>query len=141
MPEHFASLSVRVAAARRVGRAARRLGSAGALALLLSGALGLPGIAAAQTSPSLSGTWQLSCPGRKGHIRQITLQITQSGSALSGSFSAPRRSGKLSGTVQGGQVSLQMGGDGRPITLTGTTDGNSMTVQGPRGGSCSASRQ
>ncbi|MFZ0498559.1 MAG: hypothetical protein WAM52_05465 [Steroidobacteraceae bacterium] len=141
VPEYFVTPSLRVAAVGRVGRAARRLGAAGALALLLSGVLGVPGIAAAQTPPSLSGTWQLSCLGRKGHVRQITLQIAQSGSTLSGSFSAPRRSGKLSGTVQGGQVSLQLGADDQAITLTGTTDGNSMTVQGARGRSCTASRQ
>lgn len=120
---------------------ARRLGPAGALALLLSGVLGIPGVAAAQTPPSLSGSWQLSCPGRKGRVHHIALQIEQSGSKLSGSFSGGRRSGKLSGSVQGGRVSLQLGAEGKSISLTGTTDGNSMTVQGPKGGSCSGSRQ
>jgi hypothetical protein len=108
-------------------------------ALLLSGVLGLPGIAAAQ-APSLSGKWQLSCSGRKGRVRQVTLQIEQSGAQLSGSFSGPRRSGNLSGTVRGSRVSLQIGADDRSITLTGTTDGSSMTVHGPKGAACSASR-
>lgn len=124
-----------------VGRAVRRLRPAGASALLLSGLLGLPGIAVAQTPPRLSGTWQLSCQGRRGHARQVTLRIEQSGAQLRGSFSGPRRSGKLSGTVQGNHVSLQMGTDGRSITLTGTTDGNSMTVHGQKGASCSGFRQ
>jgi len=62
VPKCFVTPSLRNAAAGRLGRAARRLGSAGALALLLSGVLGGPGIAAAQTPSSLSGTWQLSCP-------------------------------------------------------------------------------
>jgi hypothetical protein len=124
-----------------VSRAARALGPTGALALLLSGVLGVPGIAAAQTSRSLSGTWQLTCSGRSGRARQVTLRIEQSGSKLSGSFNGRRRSGELSGTVQGGQVSIQMGADDRSITLTGTTDGNSMTVHGPKGGSCSGSHQ
>jgi hypothetical protein len=110
-------------------------------ALVLSGVLGMPGIAAAQGSPSVSGKWQLSCPGRKGRVRQVTLQIEQSGSKLSGSFSGPRRSGNLSGNLQGGQVSLQIGVDDRSITLTGTTDGKSMTVHGPKGATCSASRR
>jgi hypothetical protein len=114
---------------------------AAALVLLLGGAFGLPGIATAQAPPSLSGKWQLSCSGRRGRARQITLRITQSGSKLSGSFTGPRRSGNFSGTVQGGQVSLQIGGDDRSITLTGTTNGSSMTVDGPKGASCSASRQ
>ena len=125
----------------RVGRAARRLSSAVALALLLSGMLGMPGVAAAQTSPSLSGTWRLSCPNPRGRVRQITLYIEQSGSKLSGSFSGPRRSGSLSGSVQGNNVSMQLEAERRSIALTGTIDGNSMTVHGPGGGSCSGSRQ
>ena len=141
VPEHSVTSSRPPAATARVGRALRSLRPAGALALLVSGVLGLSGIAAAQTPSSLSGTWQLSCPGRNGRVRHITLQIEQSGGKLIGSFSARRRAGKLSGSVHGNQVSLQMGADGRSITLTGTTDGNSMTVQRPRGGSCSASRQ
>lgn len=141
VPNHLVTTSPRPSAAARAGRAVRWLGPAGALALLLSGVLGVPCIAAAQTSPSLSGKWQLSCPDRRGRVRQVTLQIEQSGSKLRGSFSGPRRAGKLSGTVQGSQVSLQMGADGRSITLTGTTDGKSMTIHGPKGGSCSASRQ
>ena len=118
-----------------------RLRPAGAAALLLSGVLAMPGIATAQGPPSLSGTWQLSCPGRGGRVRYVTLQIEQSGTKLSGTFSSPRRSGKLSGTMQGGQVSLQMGADGKSLTLTGTSGGNSMTVHGPKGNICSASRQ
>lgn len=102
---------------------------------ILSGALAMPGTALAQTSPNLSGSWQLSCPNRK-----MTLQIDQDGSKLSGTFSA-RRSGKLSGSVQGDQVTLKMGGRFRSISLTGTTDGNSMTVHTSKGATCSASRQ
>lgn len=109
-------------------------------ALLLGGVLALPAIAAAQT-PSLSGKWQLSCTGRNGRVRQVTLQIAQHGAKLSGSFSGPRRSGDLSGTVQGNQVSLQIGAADRSVTLTGTTDGNSMSIHGPKGAACSASRR
>jgi hypothetical protein len=127
-------------AAARVPRAARGLGPPRALALLLCGVLGMPAIAAAQAPASLSGTWQLSCSGHRGRVRQITLKIDQSGSKLSGSFSGPLHSGDLSGTVHGDQVSIEMGADGKAITLTGTTDGNSMSVQGPKGGSCSGSR-
>jgi len=109
--------------------------------LLLSGVLAVPGIATAQASPSLSGTWQLSCAGRGGRVRQVRLQIEQSGTKLGGTFSGPRRSGKLSGTAQRGQVALQIGADGKSVTLTGTTAGNLMTVHGPGGNTCSASRR
>lgn len=112
------------------------------LALLLSGGLlAMAETAAAQTSPTLSGAWQLSCTGGNGKVRQVKLQIEQNGSTLSGSFSGPRRTGKLSGTVQGGRVSLQIGTEERSITLTGSTDGRSMTVHGPNGGKCTASHQ
>jgi hypothetical protein len=139
--QHFVTSPSRFSAAARAGRAARRLGSAGAVALLLTGILAIPGTASAQNSPSLAGTWRLSCPNRQGGVRQITLRIEQNGAHLSGSFSGPRRSGKLSGTVQGDQVRLRIGAGGRTITLTGTSDGNSITIQRPRGGSCSGTRQ
>lgn len=121
--------------------ALKHLATAGVLALVLSCALGMSGTASAQAAPSLSGAWHLSCSGRNGRARQVTLRIEQSGSKLSGSFSGRRRSGKLSGTVEGGRISLLIGADGRSITLTGTTDGRSMTMEGPNGGSCSAARQ
>jgi len=141
LPKHSVTPSCRSAAAAKVAHAAHGLGPAGELALLLCGVLGMPAVAAAQTPASLSGTWQLSCSGRRGRVRQITLKIDQSGSTLSGSFSGPRRSGGLSGTVQGDRVSIEMESDGKAITLTGTSDGNSMSVHGPKGGSCSGSRQ
>lgn len=122
-------------------RALRRLSAAGALALLLTGTLWMPGRAAAQDARNLSGRWQLSCPNRKGGVRQVTLEIQQDGSKLSGSFSGPRHSGNLSGSVQGSQVSLQIAGGARSISLTGTTDGNTMTVHTRKGVSCSAARQ
>lgn len=106
-----------------------------ALVLLSGVALAIPGITLAQTSPNLSGNWQLSCPKRS-----VMLQIEQDGSKLSGTFKV-RHSGKLSGSVQGNQVTLKMGGHFRSISLTGTTDGNSMTVHTKKGVSCTASRQ
>jgi hypothetical protein len=139
--KHFVTSSAPLSTASIVVRAARRLSAAAALALLLSGTLFLPGTAAAQEARNLSGTWQLSCPNRKGGVRQVTLRIQQNGSKLSGSFSGPRHSGKLSGSVQGSQVSLQIAGGARPISLTGTTDGNSMTVHTRKGVSCAAARQ
>lgn len=141
IPKHFVTPSTRLSTASMRLRAARRLSAAGALALLLSGTFWVPGMAIAQDSRNLSGTWQLSCPNRKGGVRQVTLQIRQNGSKLSGSFSGSRRSGNLSGSVQGSQVSLQIAGGARSISLTGTTDGNSMTVHTRKGVSCSAARQ
>jgi len=140
VPEHFVTPSPGSSAAVRLVRAVRRSASAGALALLLSGSLWIPGITAAQTSASLSGTWQMSCATKRGP-RQVTLHIEQNGPKLSGSFSGPRRSGKLSGNVQGAQVTLKMGYRFRSVSFTGTSNGNSMTVHSKKGVSCSASRQ
>ena len=140
LPEQFVTPPRHSPVTGRVDRTARGLRTAGALALL-SGILAAPAIAAAQGSAALSGKWQLSCSGRRGQVRQLILQIAQHGSDLSGSFSGPRRSGELSGTIRGDQVSLQIGAGGRSITLTGTSDGKSMTVHGRKGSTCSGSRQ
>lgn len=126
--------------AAKAARAAARLGPAGALALLLSASFWTAGIAAAQTSPSLSGTWQMSCPTQRG-VRQVVLHIVQSGPKLSGSFTGPRRSGKLSGNVRGSQITLKMGRRFTSVSFTGTTQGNSMAVRSPNGVSCSVSRE
>jgi hypothetical protein len=139
--QHFVTPFSRLCAAARAGCAACRPSRSATLALLLAGALAMPGIAAAQTSPGVSGAWQLSCPGRMGHVRRLTLQIEQSGPKLSGRFSARHRSGKLSGAVRGDQISLRMDADGRSIALTGTTDGGSMSLHGPKGRPCTASRR
>lgn len=139
--KHFVTSSARFSPAWTMVRAVRRLSAAGALALLLTGTLWMPGMAAAQNASNLSGRWQLSCPNRKGGVRQVTLRIQQNGTKLSGSFSGPRHSGNLSGSVQGSRVSLQIAGGARSISLTGTTDGNSMTVHTRKGVSCSAARQ
>jgi hypothetical protein len=138
--KHFVTCSATLSTASIVARAARRLSAAAALALLLGLTPWVPGTAAAQEAPNLSGTWQLSCPDRKGGVRQVTLRIQQNGSKLSGSFSGPRHSGNLSGSVRGSQVSLQIAGGPRSVSFTGTTDGNSMTVHTRKGVSCSAAR-
>ncbi len=71
----------------------------------------------------------------------MVLHIVQSGPKLSGSFTGPRRSGKLSGNVDGSQITLKMGRLFRSVSFTGTTNGNSMTVHSPKGVACSISRQ
>lgn len=111
-----------------------------ALGIVLGCALCVPSVQA-QSSPALSGNWKLSCTGRGGRVRQISLQIEQQGAKLSGSFSAGRRSGRLSGSVQGKEVSLELAGARREATLTGTTDGNTLQVHAAKGASCAAERQ
>ncbi len=81
---------------------------------------------------SATGTWTgtgtyvyLSVP-----IRNFTLNITQTGNAISGTYSITRdgrgtMSGALSGTVSGGSISLLMPGHG---SADGTFGGNTMTL-------------
>lgn len=121
-------------------RRPRHASVAGALAVVLGCALYAPA-ALAQSSPALAGKWQLSCTGRRGEVRQISLQIEQQGATLTGSYSAGRRSGQLHGSVQGTQVSLELAGKRRSAHFTGTTDGNSLQVQTAKGISCTATRQ
>jgi hypothetical protein len=117
----------------------RRASAAGALALVLGCVISAPAVLA-QSSPALAGKWQLSCTGRKGQTRQISLDIGQQGATLSGSYTAPSRSGKLQGSVQGNQVSLELQGRFRRVKLTGTADGNTLQVQTAKGVSCTGTR-
>lgn len=119
----------------------RRYGSAaGILALALGCSLATPAVLA-QSAPALAGKWQLSCTGRRGEARQISLDIEQQGPTLSGSYSGGRRSGQLNGSVQGNQVSLELAGRRRSATFTGTTDGNTLQVHAGKGVSCTGTRQ
>lgn len=141
--QHFATrCDLSPAGKNDVGR--RRRGSAiAALGLAMGCALAAPAVLAQSSpSPTLSGNWQLACTGHGGQVRQISLQIEQQGSKLSGSFhAAGGRSGQVSGNVQGNAVSLELAGKRRSATLTGTTDGKTLQMQSARGASCKATRQ
>ena len=115
-------------------------GSLRALGLAVGCALAAPAVLA-QSPPALSGNWQLSCSGRGGEVRQIAVRLEQQGSKLTGSYSGGRRSGKLSGSVRGNEVSLELEGKRRSAQLTGTADGNTLRVHTAKGVSCTATRQ
>jgi hypothetical protein len=106
--------------------------------LLLGVSLVGSAVAFAQApSTDVTGTWQLSCKGRRGAERQITVQLKQDGTQLSGTYSFSGKSGALTGSVQGDQVSFGAGQFG----FKGTLSGNSLTGKGKRGRSCSGTRQ
>lgn len=140
LPEHSVTFSAHLSAGLRAVRKRLRSSIVGPFGLILGCALAAPAVLA-QSSPTLSGNWQLSCTGRKGQVRQVTLQIQQQGSKLSGNYSGGSRSGRLRGSVQGDEVSLELAGKRRSATLTGTTDGNTLQVHTPKGISCTATRQ
>lgn len=119
----------------------RRRSTVGALAVVLGCAIYAPAVLA-QSAPVLSGKWQLSCSGRKGEVRQISLDIEQQGSALTGSYAGGRRSGQLTGSVQGNQVSFELAGKRRSASFTGTVTGNTLQLHTAKGGvSCTATHQ
>lgn len=141
LPEHSVTFFARSPNAAINRRPRWRTSLVGALALVFGFAVCAPAVLA-QSSSDLSGKWQLSCTGgRKGKTRQISLNIEQQGSTLSGSYSGGRRSGQLNGNVQGNQVSFQLGGARGTASFTGTMDGNTLRVQTARGFSCTATRQ
>jgi hypothetical protein len=90
---------------------------------------------------SAAGNWQVSWTGRDGSPKQGSMQIQQSGANLSGTFQAPRGSTKLSGSLQGNQISLDIKAGKQQFTMTGTVDGNKMSGTTGRGSAWSATRQ
>jgi hypothetical protein len=138
LPEHWVTFLRRPPGA--TAPRPRRHSSAGALAVL--GCVICAPAALAQSAPVLSGKWQLSCTGRGGEARQISLDLEQQGETLSGTYSGGRRSGQLTGSVQGNQVSLELAGKRRSADFTGTTDGKTLQVQSAKGKvSCTGTRQ
>ena len=110
------------------------------LTLALGCALCAPAVVA-QSAPVLTGKWQLSCTGRRGEVRQISLDIEQQGSTLSGSYSGGRRSGQLNGSLQGNQLSFELAGRRGSAAFSGTTDGSTLQVHAGKGVSCTGARQ
>ena len=114
--------------------------------MLLAAAVvsGLPLLAAmsaqAQDAPKdLTGSWQVSLSGKNGQVRQFTLQLQEQGPALSGTMNGQRGSRQVTGQVKGSEVSLNVQG-GRPMMLTGTANGNTISGSTGDGASWSASR-
>lgn len=140
LPKRFATSLAPAPSPANEPRPLRRASVIGALALALGCAICTPAVLA-QSSPTLSGKWQLSCTGRRGQVRQIALDIAQQGATLSGSYTGGRRSGQLHGSVRGTQISFELAGKRRSASFTGTTDGNTLQVQTAKGVSCTATRQ
>jgi hypothetical protein len=89
---------------------------------------------------SVTGKWLLSWQGKK-RSRPATFQIQQDGSKLTGTCEARDGSESLSGSLQGDQVSISVGGRKRTITFTGTVQGNRMSGTTNTGSSWTATRQ
>jgi hypothetical protein len=139
LPEHCVS-GPTLPAVKKDAQSRRRMSAVAALALVLGCVISAPAVLA-QSSPALAGKWQLSCTGRRGQTRQISLEIGQQGATLSGSYAAPRRTGKLQGSVQGNRVSFELEGRFKSAKFTGTAAGNTLQVHTAKGVSCTGTRQ
>jgi hypothetical protein len=93
------------------------------------------------SASTASGTRQVSWTGRDGKPKQGSMQIKQDGASLKGSFQAPRGTGKLSGTLQGNQISLAIKAGRQEVTWSGTVNGDKMSGTTGQGSSWSAIRQ
>ena len=93
------------------------------------------------SATGVSGNWQMSWTDKNGDPKQGTLQLTQDGSSLSGTFQGPRASAPLTGSIQGNQISLTAKAHGREVSFTGTVDGSKMSGTTGQGKSWSATRQ
>jgi hypothetical protein len=69
------------------------------------------------------------------------MQIKQDGSKLTGTFQAPRGSTKLSGTLQGNQISIEIKAGSKHLSFSGTIDTDKMSGTTSLGNPWSAKRQ
>ncbi len=109
-------------------------------AAVISGALAQDAAQDNSSAPSVTGNWQVSFAGRGGN-RQVTMEIKQDGSKLSGAFQGERGSAPLTGRLSGNQISFTVKMPRRRISFTGTVDGDKMSGATEQGGSWSATRQ
>ena len=96
---------------------------------------------ASENQPAnVSGKWQLSWEARIGTERCI-VQIDQEDAKLVGVYQGGLGSPKISGNIEGNQISLKLdflGAKPFAVVFTGTVDGNKMggkfAIQGVEGG-------
>jgi hypothetical protein len=99
-------------------------------------ALHIPVLAQTRSAnSSLTGKWQISWEARNGTERD-SLQLEQTESKLSGTFQGKLGSPKVSGSVDGSQVVLQLdfpGPHSYTLQFTGTIDSDKMKMSGKFG--------
>jgi hypothetical protein len=95
-----------------------------ALAALSSFLLFTCVVASGDTSPNVTGTWNISVSGEAGSANQ-TVVLKQDGDKITGTFKGPRQSGPLEGTVDGNNIKFHVKTH-VPLDYTGTVDGDAM---------------
>ncbi len=92
-------------------------------------------------APSVAGNWQVSWTAANGTQRQVTMQIKQKESKLSGTFQGERGSVPLKGSLKGNQISLTVKLPRRQASFTGTVDRDKMSGTTEQGASWTATRE
>jgi hypothetical protein len=110
-------------------------------ATLYASALTQDNSAGSSAMPSVSGNWQVSWTGRNGAQRQVSMQIKQDGTKLSGTFQTERGSALMKGSLNGNQISLNVKLPKRQASFSGTVDGDKMSGTTEQGAAWTATRQ
>jgi hypothetical protein len=97
--------------------------------------------ASASALPNISGNWQISWTAAKGGQREATMQLTQNGRKLSGSFQTERGSASLKGDSDGSQISFTIKMRRRQVSFSGAVNGDKMSGTTEQGASWTATRQ
>lgn len=78
-----------------------------------------------------AGTWQVEFTSGDAPMREMTMQLSQDGTNVSGTMSSPQGDVSLSGSISGSEMRLRgtfaAGGQSIPIEVVGTINGNDMT--------------
>jgi invasion protein IalB len=97
--------------------------------------------APSNATSSISGNWQVSWTAEQGGQRQATMQLTQDGKKVSGSFKGERGSASLKGSSDGNHVSFTVKLPRRQVAFSGTVNGDKMSGTTQQGASWTATRQ
>jgi hypothetical protein len=79
------------------------------------------------TAPTVTGTWKFDWIDKSGDAKQGTMQLTQNGSAVTGSFKGDHGPFAVVGTLQGNQISLTVKAPMHKVSFSGTVDGGKMS--------------
>lgn len=75
---------------------------------------------------SVAGSWKFAWIDKDGNAKQGAMQLTQNGSAVSGSFKGDHGPFAVAGTLQGNQISLTVKAPLHKVSFSGTVDGGKM---------------
>jgi hypothetical protein len=100
--------------------------TAGAVSGVCMANPGVPAAAQATPAPTVTGTWKFDWIDKSGNAKQGTMQLTQDGASVTGSFKGDHGPFAVVGTLQGSQISLTVKAPMHKVSFSGTVDGGKM---------------